>query len=324
MDARTRIRDVHVRDASVSASPPRLSRETMGLLVGGVGVVIFGITLPMTRLAVQGLDPFFVTTGRAALAGLIAALVLLIVRPTVPAGREWGWVAIGSICLVFGFPGFTGYAMQTVPSSHGGVVLGVLPLVTAGLGALVNGERPSPRFWLFAVMGALLVVGFTLLSGGDGLHLSMGDLFLVGATLSAATGYIASAELARRRPGWEVISWLLVVSLPVTVPLALMSRPTAPFDIALGPWIGFAYVTIMSQYVGFFAWNAGMAMGGVARVSQVQLLQTFVTLAAAALILGEDVTLVTWIVAIAVLALVLAGRRAPVRKPGGGPTASNA
>ena len=296
----------------------------MGLLVGGVGVVIFGITLPMTRLAVQGLDPFFVTTGRAALAGLLAALVLLIVRRTVPAGREWGWVALGGACLVFGFPGFTGYAMQTVPSSHGGVVLGVLPLVTAGLGALVHGERPSARYWIFAVLGAVLVVGFTLVSGGDGLHLSMGDLFLVGATLSAATGYIASAELARRRPGWEVISWLLVVSLPATVPLALMSRPTAPFDIALGPWIGFAYVTIMSQYVGFFAWNAGLAMGGVARVSQVQLLQTFVTLAAAALILGEDVTLVTWIVAIAVLLLVLAGRRAPVRKSEAGAPSSNA
>jgi drug/metabolite transporter (DMT)-like permease len=291
-----------------------LSRETLGLLIGGVGVVIFGITLPMTRLAVQGLDPFFVMTGRAALAGLIAATVLMIVRPAFPARREWGWVALASLCLVFGFPGFTGYAMQTVPSAHGGVVLGILPLVTAGLSALVHGERPSLRFWLFAVAGAALVVGFTLFSGGGGLHLSMGDLFLVGATLSAATGYIASAELARRRPGWEVISWLLVVSLPVTMPLALMSIPAAPSAIAFGPWIGFAYVTIMSQYIGFFAWNAGLAMGGVARVSQVQLLQSFVTLAAAALILGEDVTLMTWVVAIAVLALVLAGRRAPVRK----------
>lgn len=311
LDARVPIRDLSFANAPVSG---RFSRETLGLLIGGVGVVIFGVTLPMTRLAVQGLDPFFVTAGRAALAGLLAALVLLIVRPTVPTGREWGWVALASLCLVFGFPGFTGYAMQTVPSAHGGVVLGILPLVTAGLGALVHGERPSPRFWFFAVMGAAVVVGFTLMSGGGGLHLSMGDLFLVGATLSAATGYVASAELARRRPGWEVISWLLVVSLPVTLPLALLSRPVAPFDVPLGPWIGFAYVTLMSQYIGFFAWNAGLAMGGVARVSQVQLLQTFVTLAAAALLLGEEVTLVTWAVAIAVLALVLAGRRAPVRK----------
>lgn len=295
-----------------------LSRETLGLLLGLVGVIVFGATLPMTRLAVvppvgAGLDPWFVTGGRAALAGLVALLVLLVLRRPVPPPGTRGPILGAAVLLVGGFPGFTGFAMQSVPAAHGGVVLGVLPLVTAAFGAWLTGERPRPAFWLCAGLGALLVVAFALRDGGG--RVEPGDLLLVGATVSAALGYVLSAKAARVLPGWEVISWALVAALPVTLPVALWTLPEVPLRVAPVTWLAFLYLALMSQYLGFFAWNAGLVMGGVARVSQVQLLQTFVTLAVAALLTGERVDPLTWTAALAVVALVLAGRRAagPIR-----------
>ncbi len=299
-----------------------LSRENIGLLLGFIGVVIFGATLPMTRLAVlgeagggapgQGLDPWFVTTGRATVAGLIALSVLLLARRRIPDLATLRTLSVASVCLVFGFPGLTGLAMQTVPAAHGGVVLGILPLVTAMIGSILIGERPSKAFWACAVLGAAVVVGFVAKDGG---HIARGDIYLLLATFVTALGYVLAAKVTKRLPAWEVISWQLVIALPVTLPLALWLMPAAPAAVSPSAWAGFVYVSIMSQYVGFFAWNGGLAMGGVARVSQVQLLQTFVTLAVAAAIVGEQVDLATWAVAAIVVGIVLAGRLAAVRKP---------
>jgi drug/metabolite transporter (DMT)-like permease len=290
-----------------------LSRETLGLLLGLVGVVIFGGTLPFTRLAVEALDPWFVSAGRAALSGLLAAATLLALRRPKPDARDFRALALAAVCLVGGFPVFTALAMQSVPASHGGVVLGVLPLATAGVSALLDGERPSPAFWLAASAGAVLVVGFALRDGGG--RFELGDLYLAGAVAASSLGYVLSGRLAQRGlSGWEVISWILVISLPVTIPLAVALAPSDPGAVPAGAWAGFAYVTVLSQYLGFFAWNAGLALGGIARVSQVQLLQTFVTLGIAASLNGERVDGPTWAAAIAVVGLVLVGRRAAVRR----------
>jgi drug/metabolite transporter (DMT)-like permease len=289
-----------------------VSRETTGLLLGFVGVCIFAGTLPFTRLAVEHLSPVFVTSGRAALSGLLALATLVLLRkpwPDRPTLVTLGLVALG---LVGGFPLFTALAMESVPASHGGVVLGILPLATALISVLVAGERPSPAFWLAAVAGAGLVTGFTLREGEGGF--AAGDLFLLGAVASSAFGYVLSGQLTRKGfAGWEVISWVLVVALPVTAPLALWSMPDEPGRVAAWSWIGFAYVALMSQYLGFFAWNAGLARGGIARVSQVQLLQTFVTLVIAAVLNHEAIDAVTWIVALAVVLLVVAARRTSIR-----------
>jgi drug/metabolite transporter (DMT)-like permease len=282
------------------------------MVLGLIGVIIFGVTLPMTRLAVLSLDPWFVTSGRAALAGLIAAIVLRLWHKSVPKGRDFWTLVIGAVFTILGFPGFTGFAMRLVPASHGGVVLGILPLVVALFGALMAGDRPSRGFWISAMMGAALVAGFSLRDGGG--QFGTGDFLLVGSVLSAAAGYTAFARLTRERPGWEVISWAVVIGLPVTLPIAVLTAPPVPADIPLPHWGAFLYLGLMSQYIGFFFWNAGLAMGGQARVSQTQLLQTFVTLGCAALLNGERVDGFTWAFAVAVVAVVLVGRKARIAK----------
>nr|WP_246718617.1 DMT family transporter [Microvirga terrestris] len=280
--------------------------------MGFIGVCIFAGTLPFTRIAVEDLSPLFITAGRAALAGLLALATLLLLRKCWPSRRQAGTLTLVALCLVAGFPGFTALAMQTVPASHGGVVLGILPLATSAISTLIAGERPSPAFWLAALAGAALVIGFTLYEGGG--SLGQGDVFLLGAALSSALGYVLSGKLARAGlAGWEVISWVLVVALPVTIPAALWSMPAAPATVPAWSWVSFAYVALMSQYLGFFAWNAGLAIGGIAHVSQVQLLQTFVTLLIASVLNREDIPLSAWFVAGAVFVLVVLSGRAKVR-----------
>ncbi|WP_210484987.1 DMT family transporter [Microvirga antarctica] len=290
-----------------------MSRETVGLLLGFLGVCMFAGTLPFTHLAVDGLSPIFVTAGRAAVAGLLAAATLLFLRRKRPKRHQMGMLVLTAACLVIGFPGLTSLAMQTVPASHGGVVLGILPLTTSIASALLAGERPSPAFWLAAVAGAALVVIFTLVEGGGAL--GRGDLYLLAAVFVTALGYVLSTKLVRSGfAGWEVISWVLVVALPLSLPVALWLLPVAPASVPLWSWIGFAYVSVISQYLGFFAWNAGLAIGGIAHVSQVQLLQTFLTLLLASLLNGESIGLAAWLVAAAVLGLVLLARHATVRR----------
>ncbi len=289
-----------------------LSRETLGLIIGTIGVIIFGVTLPMTRIAVVSLDPWFVTMGRAALAGLVALCVLVVLKRTVPTRSELMRLGVAAVFVIVGFPGFTGFAMRLVPASHGGVVLGILPLVVALFGAIAARERPSFGFWLSALAGAALVIGFSLRDGEGGFGL--GDVLLLGAVLSAASGYTVLAGLTKSRPGWEVISWTVVISLPVTLPFAFLTAPSDLFAVPLPHWGAFLYLGLMSQYVGFFFWNTGLAMGGQARVSQMQLLQTFVTLAFAAWVNGEQVDLLTWIFAVAVVGVVLIGRRTRIVK----------
>jgi drug/metabolite transporter (DMT)-like permease len=290
-----------------------LSRETIGFILGFVGVCVFAGTLPFTRLAVEALDPWFVTAGRAALSGLLAGATLLVLRRRVPDPATLKTLTLVALCLVLGFPGFTALAMTSVNASHGGVVLGILPLATAVVSALLTGERPAVGFWLAAVAGTALVVWFALRDAGGGI--AAGDILLAGAVASSSLGYVLSGRVAQQgMSGWEVISWVLVIALPVTVPAAILLAPAHPGGVPAWSWIGFVYVTVMSQYLGFFAWNAGLALGGIARVSQVQLLQTFVTLLIAAGLNGERVDALTWGVAVAVVALVLLGRRAAIRR----------
>jgi drug/metabolite transporter (DMT)-like permease len=289
-----------------------MTRETTGLLLGFLGVVIFGATLPATRAAVADLSPWFVTTGRAAVAGMLAVMVLAMMRRAPPARSLWRDLAIASFCIVIGFPGLIGLAMQTVPASHGGVVLGILPLATALFGAIFGGDRPSLAFWFWSMVGAALVILFAVRDAD--MVLTLGDIYLFLSVFAAALGYVFSARLSRSMPGWEVVSWAVVVALPVTVPLALWLQPMDFTAVRASAWIGFGYAAVFSMYLGFFPWNAGLAMGGVARVSQVQLLQTFVTLAVSAALLDERIDLVTVGFAVAVVLVVLLGRRAPIKK----------
>lgn len=290
-------------------------RVLLGFALGLVGVVIFGATLPATQIALTGFPPWSITVGRAVMAGVAAAIVLLVLRRPFPRG-DLKALAIVAVAVTVGFPGFTALALRTVPAGHGGVVLGILPLATAIAAAFVAGERPSPAFWALSFLGAALVTGFTIWSAG-GLEVAAGDLYLVAACASAAIGYAWSGVLARRMPGWEVISWALVLALPFQVLAMLPMLPTYVADVPAAAWWAFVYVGLFSQFIGFFFWNAGLALGGVARVGQVQLLQTFVTLAIAAFLLGERVDAVTLGFAGAVAFVVLLGRRTRVSRRDG-------
>ncbi|HMN76743.1 MAG TPA: DMT family transporter [Burkholderiaceae bacterium] len=290
-----------------------MSSEARGMWLGLIGVVIFALTLPMTRLAVGAasepqLSPLFVSAGRAAMAGLLSAAVLALARARPPRRDEWLAYAVSAAGTVIGFPLFLGLALRDVESMHAAVITGVLPLATALAAALYLGQRPSSGFWACAVAGCALVVAFAARQGGG--RLSAADGLLAIAVASAAVGYVAGARLAARQPAEFVICWVLVLSLPFTLPLMLASWPEA--GVRPSAWAGFAYVTLFSMWIGFFAWYRGLALGGTVRVSQVQLVQPFLSLLFAVPILGERLDATTVAFSIAVIATVFLGKRMPV------------
>jgi len=286
--------------------------ETLGMALGFVAVAVFAGSLPATRLAVASLDANFVTAARSAIAGIIALPVLAVGRRP-PPWRDLPKLGLAALCLVAGFPAFSAFALRSLPAAHGGVVLGALPLATAVVAALVDRERPSPAFWLCSGLGAALVVGFALSRGGGALR--AGDALLLVAVACAAVGYTLSGQLSRRLPAREVISWVVVLALPISAPLSFAWRPADLGAVGSLAWASLAYLGAMSMYLGFFAWNAGLALGGVARVGQVQLIQPFLTFAIAAALLGERIDAETAISALVVVALVFASRRTRVDAP---------
>ncbi len=293
--------------------PPSLSREHLGLLLGFIGVAIFGGTLPATRIAVSAIDPLAMTALRTAIAGLCALVLLIVLRRPLPPRRLWPQLAIAMLCVSIAFPFLMALGVQTVDASHGGVVLGILPIATALVAVIITHERPKPLFWIASVAGAALVIAFALRQGGG--TLAAGDLFLFASVAVSSIGYAFSGKLTAHMPGWEVISWVLVIALPISLPAAALTMPANLGQIALKPWLALLYVALFSQWIGFFAWNAGMAMGGIARVSQVQLLQPFITFALAAYFNDEAITPQILLFAAAVVATVAIStrmRRRPV------------
>ncbi|WP_088347411.1 MULTISPECIES: DMT family transporter [Rhodomicrobium] len=300
------------RGAAVARAPSELS----GLLSGLVGVVAFGLTLPMTHIALAGFDRYFVGIGRAILAALLAAVVLIVTRQKLPPRKYWRGLAIVSGCVAFGFPIFATAAMEYASSAHGAVILAILPLATAMAGAVMAGERPSLGFWLAGVAGSLLVLAFAIIEA-HGFTLEHADLLLVGSVIFAAIGYAQSGILTRDLGGWQVISWALVFGLPGLILCTWLLTGPINWHAPLSAWLAFLYVALVSQYIGFFFWNRGLALAGVAKTGQLQLLQPFVTLAGSMALLGEDVGLRHAGFALAVVAIVTIGRRLRVERPTG-------
>ncbi|HRY26995.1 MAG TPA: DMT family transporter [Geminicoccaceae bacterium] len=281
-----------------------------GYALGLVGVIIFSLSLPGTRLAVPELGAELVTAGRAALAGLLSLAYLLVGRRRLPARRHWRDLGLVIGGVVIGFPLCTALAMREVEASHGGVVLSLMPLMTAGTGALFAGERPSLRFWLAALAGTAVVLAFMLYRAGG---FSQADLYLALAGLGASIGYAGGARMTAHMPALEAISWSLALALPVSLPLMLFLWPADPAAASLVAWGALGFVAAFPQFIGFFFWYGGLAAGGIARVGQMQLLQVYFTLGFSALLLGERVDLVTWVAAVLTVFCVWLGRKAPVR-----------
>lgn len=290
-----------------------MTDATRGLLLGVLGVFLFAMTLPMTRLAVGDvaapqLSPGFVAMGRAAVAGLLSIVYLRFSGARRPTAHEARWLLLTSLGVCFGWPVLLGLALRSVDAVHAAVITGVLPLATAAVAAVVLRQRPSLGFWACALAGLVLVIGFARWRGAGGLQWA--DALLLGAVLATSIGYVTGARLALSLKPEQVICWLLVLSLPVTLPLAIASAPRSPVQATA--WGGFAYVSLFSMWLGFFAWYRALALGGTLRVSQVQVVQPFISMLLAGPLLGEHIDAMSLVFAAAVIAVVWIGRRMPV------------
>lgn len=283
-----------------------MERTTAGWGSGLLGVIIFSGSLPATRIAVADLPPVFLTSARAAIAALLGAVFLLALRQTRPARSDVVPIVVVALGVVVGFPLLTALALQHITASHSIVFVGLLPLATATFAVLRGGERPKPMFWLFSLLGAATVAGFALSQSGGGSL--AGDLMMIAAILLCGLGYAEGATLSRRLGGWQVISWALLLSLPAMAAIALATLP-ASWDGIGGPaWLGLAYVSVFSMLIGFVFWYRGLALGGIAGVGQLQLLQPFFGLMLAAALLDETIQW-TMLASTAVVVLCVAGAR---------------
>jgi drug/metabolite transporter (DMT)-like permease len=286
-------------------------RELTGFLLGLAAVIMFAGSAPFTRMALESFSPWFITFGRAALATFGAVIALAIVRRPIAGKHVLPAIGAGMLLVII-FPGMMALAFKTIPAAHGGVIMGMLPILTALFAALIDGDRPSPLFWACTILGGILVAVFALRESG--FTFSTGDIWLFLACPFCSLGYVISGKLSRHMTGWEVICWALVLVCPITFvgcwfvwePRFLTPTPEAFWALM--------YLGLFSMLIGFFAWNIGLAMGGIARVGQVQLLQTFFTLGLSALLVGEHIGWDTIAFAAAVVGLVALARKAKVRK----------
>ncbi|PCJ14082.1 MAG: EamA family transporter [Gammaproteobacteria bacterium] len=289
-----------------------MQNETKGMVLGLVGVCAFGLTLPATRIVVAYADPVFIGLGRAALAAVFALMLLLWFGEKIPSVRQAMQLAVVALGVVIGFPFLASWAMLHVPASHGGVVVGILPMATAVVGVLVSAERPSIGFWVVSCIGSGLVMAYALYQGAGQIHIA--DLALLGAVLCAAVGYALGAKVSQEIGGWQVICWALVLAFPFVLVPALQSVPDSLADIPVQAYLSFGYLVLVSQLLAFFVWYKGLALGGIARVSQAQLLQPFVTLIASVLILGEALDASTVIFIFLVVCSVWVGKKMPIQR----------
>ncbi|MAS14024.1 MAG: EamA family transporter [Nitratireductor sp.] len=270
---------------------------------GLLGIVIFSGSLPATRVAVADFSPVFLTSARAVIAALLGAALLMSLRQARPQPSDIRSLVVVSAGVVIGFPLLTALALQHITSAHSIVFIGLLPLATAIFGVLRGGERPKPMFWLFSCMGSATVVAFALSSGGS--RSLEGDFLMIAAIILCGLGYAEGASLSRRLGGWQVISWALVLSAPIMLLLSLLTLPSSWEGVTAPAWLSLAYVSVFSMLVGFVFWYRGLALGGIAGVGQLQLLQPFFGLCLAGILLDEPIE-ATMIAATALIVIFVA------------------
>jgi drug/metabolite transporter (DMT)-like permease len=292
------------------STSPQPQKELTGFVYGFLGVLVFSLTLPATRMAVSGFDPVFVGLGRAIIAAGLSLILLVVTRQTIPPIRFLPRFCLVVAGVVIGFPLLSALAMRNESASYGAVITGLMPLSTALCGVWRAGERPSLPFWFFASLGSILVISFALLSGGSSVRLA--NLAMLGAVAAAGLGYAEGAVLSRTFGSWQVICWALVLSTPVLFPIVWQHAPSNLSSISLNAMLGFLYVSIFSMFLGFIVWYRGLSIGGVARIGQIQLLQPFLTIVASALFLGEHLEIATLIFAAGVIICVALGKRTQI------------
>lgn len=273
-----------------------------GLWWGLLGVAAFSFTVPFTRAAVGGLSPLFIGSGRAVVAAVLAAAALRLARQPLPGSRQWARLAVVAGGVVLGFPLLTSFALTTAPAGHGAVVVGLLPAATAVMAVWRGKEHPAPSFWAYAALGAVVAVVFASLGNGGLGELHWSDALLFGAVIAAAIGYAEGGLLARELGAWQTVSWALVLASPVMVAFTAASAIDETPSASTYQWLAFGYLALVSMFLGFFAWYRGLAIGPMAQVSQVQLAQPVMSIGWAALLLHEQLTVVTVLGGFAVIA----------------------
>ena len=289
-----------------------MNKETKGMLIGFVGILIFSLTLPVTKIAILSFDPYFIAFGRATLAGALALAYLVILKEPMLAKADIGKLVVIALGVVFGFPILTTVAMAYGSSSHGAVILGMMPLASTVIGAIRFGERPSIGFWLVSILGAALVVTYALLKSSGSFTLV--DVLLVLGGICACIGYVEGGELSRKMNPRAVISWALVISLPANIVFSYLTFDSAYLNVGTFAWSIFVYLSLFPMFLGFFFWYEGLAIGGIARVSQVQLIQPFCTLIVASILLGDSLTWTNVVFAVLVVSTVILGKRMLIKR----------
>ncbi len=296
------------------SAEPVLSPDPRGLAWGLLGVAGFSLTVPLTRIAVANgaMSPLFVAAGRAVVAAVLAALALALTGQRLPNTHQWRRIAVVTGGVVIGFPMLTSYALTTAPANHSAIVIAILPAATAVVAVLRAHERPPTPFWIAAGAGTVAVMAFAGVRGGGVTGFGRADLLLLGAVVAAAVGYAEGGLLAREIGAWQTISWALVLGSPLMVTLTLVSFADGLPQGGVMHWASFAYLGIVSMFLGFFAWYRGLAIGPMARVGQVQLTQPIMTVGWAAWLLGEPLT---WaVVAGGAVVVLCAGTAVRVRR----------
>lgn len=288
-----------------------LSIETRGMLIGFVGISIFSLTLPFTQMAVNEMSPFFVAFARASIAGICALILLIFTKSKFPNKIQIRRLIIIVIGVIYGFPIFTSIAMKTLPSSHSGIVLGILPLAMSLFAAIKYKEKPSSSFWMISIFGTFIVISYTFIDNNGSLMIE--DLWLLFAILFAAIGYSEGGTLAKEMGSIGVISWALVISLPINLFASYLFYEINYASISFQAIISLTYVGLFSMFIGFFFWYKGIAIGGISRVGQVQLIQPFLTIVGAYFLTNEKITTLNILFAFMVLIVIIIGRKTKIQ-----------
>ncbi|MFJ7511925.1 DMT family transporter [Peribacillus simplex] len=288
------------------------TREKFGLFLGLVGVICFSLTLPSTSIAVEYFGTTIVGLGRTVVAAILVAVVLIVRKEKLPSLRQFKRLLVVAFGAVLGFPLLTSWAMESLPVSHGAVELALLPLATAGFAIFRADEIPSSKFWISSIISSLAVIIYALHLGFG--QLQFADLALLVAVIILGLSYAEGGELAKELGSWQVIAWAIMIGAPFFIIPVGLSLTTEMLHAPLQAWISFIYLSVVSQFLAYVAWYSGMAMGGIARVSQIQYLQPFLMILFATVFLDESITFFTLVIAVIVVFSVILGKNAPVSK----------
>ena len=296
----------------------KLTNENKGFIFGFVGILIFSLTPPATKIALgpdnNALTPEFITFGRSALAGIMSLIYLFFFKKKKPSVKYIFNIFIVALSLSVGFPLFLSLGLIHSTSTHAAVILTLMPLMTAVFASFYFKQKASLGFWICAIIGCIVVIIYTLIHGKSNnqiIEFSYSDILFFISVIAGATGYVFGAKLTKIMGSVDVISWALALAMPFHLALAVYYFPIK--EIPTISWIGFLYAALFSQWIGFFAWYKALDLGGAVRVSQIQLFMPFLTFFFSIILLGETLDFFTILFSIITILLIYLSRKMSVR-----------